>query len=48
MLEFLESIGAEIKMDDGFIVINNLKIANEYVVEIAETAKSSKELLDLK
>tara|TARA_R110002012_G_scaffold319170_1_gene538959 strand:- start:1299 stop:1448 length:150 start_codon:yes stop_codon:yes gene_type:complete len=46
MLEFLESIGAEITMNDGYIVIDNLTIADEWVVEIAKIARSSKEFLD--
>jgi hypothetical protein len=46
MLEFLESIGAEITMDEGYIVIDNLTIANEWVVEIVRIARSSKEFLD--
>ena len=48
MLEYLESIGAKIRMDDGFIVIDNLEIANEFVIDIAKTARSSTEFLDSK
>ena len=48
MLEFLESIGAEIRIEDGFIIIDNLTIANEYVIEVAKAARSSKEFLDTK